>query len=184
MILSDTTIVKMIKKGEILIQPDFNLDNVRPTGVRVHLGDEILLPNPRQIIDLEGKSEVKYRRNTIDPLKGYQLKPGAFILGTTLENFLVPRDIVCHIDGRSTPARLGLTIHCTSSIVDGNYEEARAVTLEIKNNGPFTIVLKPKNAIGMLTFTKLSEPIKQKTQKQYAGQKGVVPPNLKNQKTN
>lgn len=181
MIFSDKTIKEYIQQGKILILPEFDFTNIRPVGIRLHLGKELLIPAENQIIDLEGKYEIRHKKISLTE-KGYTLKPGDFVLGTTLEKFQVQRDIVCHIDGRSTIARLGLAIHCTSSIADGNFDEPRTVVLEIKNNGPHALILKPKIAVAMLTFTKLTSPIEQNSQNQYRGQDGVRPPKLKLQK--
>ena len=181
MILSDITIKELIDLGQIVILPEFDQKNIRPVGIRLHLGNEILIPTPDQTVDLSGNTDLDYRKVQLG-ITGYTLKPEQFILGTTHERFQVPRDIVCHIDGRSTVARLGLSIHCTATIVDGNFDEARTVVLEIKNIGPTNLILKPNLAIAMLTFSKLSTPIKQNSQQQYKGQTGVVAPNLKVQK--
>ena len=181
MILSDTTIEELIDARKITIFPDFDKKNIRPAGIRLHLGAEILIPEPGQTTDLEGSNDLEYRKIELDE-KGYILKPNEFILGSTHEKFQVPRDILCHIDGRSTVARLGLSIHCTSTTIDGNFDEPRTVVLEMKNIGSFNIVLKPKSAIAMLTFSELSAPIQQMSQQQYKGQSGVVAPNMKIQK--
>ena len=114
--------------------------------------------------------------------EGFILHPGQFVLGTTYEKFQVPRDIVCHVEGRSTVARIGLAVHCTSGIIDGNYEEARTIVLEMKNVGPFEIVLRYKAALALLTFSQLTTEIEQGSQKQYQGQEGVMAPNFKAQK--
>jgi deoxycytidine triphosphate deaminase len=87
------------------------------------------------------------------------------------------------VDGRSTVARIGLSIHCTSGTIDGNFEEARTIVLEMKNQGPFDIVLRHRTALAMLSFHQLTTDIEQSTQKQYQGQDGVVAPNLKGQKS-
>lgn len=177
MILSDATIKELINSGEIIILPEFDFKNIRPAGIRLHLGEELLIPEPNQTVDLMGNENIKYKKIAISE-NGYTLKPEEFILGTTYEKFQVPRNIVCHIDGRSTVARLGLSIHCTSQVVDGNFEEPRTVVLEIKNIGPANLILKPKLAVAMITFSKLSSPIQQKSQIQYKGQDGVIAPNL------
>ena len=151
MILSDITIKELIDSGQIIILPDFDQKNIRPVGIRLHLGNEILIPEANQTVDLSGSTDLDYEKVTLDAA-GYTLNPNQFILGTTYERFQVPRNIVCHIDGRSTVARLGLSIHCTATIVDGNFDEARTVVLEIKNIGPTNLILKPHLAIAMLTF--------------------------------
>ena len=181
MIFSDKTIKEYIEAGKIKIFPEFNLANVRPTGIRLHLGNELLIPIENQTVDLNSQENINFERiNIADSY--FTLKPGQFILGSTFEKFQVPRNIVCHLDGRSTVARIGLAIHCTSGVIDGNFEEARTIVLEMKNLGPFDIVLRYKMALAMLSFNQLSTEIEQNVQMQYAGQDGVMAPNLKSQK--
>lgn len=179
MIFSDQTIRDYLANGKILIVPEFNEDDIRPAGIRLHLGSELLIPLEGQTIDLDSSEEIQFERVSIldEP---YLLKPGQFILGSTYERFQVPRNIVCHLEGRSTVARIGLAIHCTSGIIDGNYEEARTVVLEIKNQGPFDILLRSRSPLAMLSFSELTTDILQPTQNQYRGQTGVVGPNFKN----
>lgn len=181
MIFSDKTIKDCLKRGEIKIYPEFNLTDIRPAGIRLHLGNELLVPKKGQRVDLTMDEAVEFDR-TLIPQEGYILRPNEFILGSTHEKFQVPRDVVCHVDGRSTVARIGLAIHCTSGVIDGNFEEARTIVLEMKNQGPFDIVLRFKMALAMLSFSQLTTEIEQGSQKQYQGQEGVVPPNLKLQK--
>lgn len=175
MILSDQTIKEYLHSGKIKIFPEYNLSDIRPAGIRLHLGPELLLPQPGQTVDLEGEEEIKFDKVTI-PDAGFILRPGQFVLGSTLEKFQVPRNIVCHLDGRSTVARLGLSIHCTSGIIDGNFEEARTIVLEMTNQGPFNIALRQKTALAMLSFYQLTSDIEQSVQLQYRGQDGVMPP--------
>lgn len=181
MILSDKTIKDYLAIGKIKIFPEFNLADVRPAGIRLHLGSELLLPLADQTVNLNSSEEIEFERISI-LTNGFALKPGQFVLGSTFEKFQVPRNIVCHVDGRSTIARIGLAIHCTSGIIDGNFEEARTIVLEMKNQGPFDIVLQHRTPLAMLSFTQLSTDIEQAAQKQYKGQEGVVAPNLRLQK--
>ena len=181
MILSDATIQHYLSTGQIQIFPEFNPADIRPAGIRLHLGSELLIPVAGQKVDLEAQEDIEFER-VIIPEDGFILRPGQFVLGTTHERFQVPRDIVCHVEGRSTVARVGLAIHCTSGIIDGNFEEARTVVLEMSNHGPFDIILRYKSALAMLSFSQLTTEITQNAQKQYQGQDGVVAPNFRMQK--
>lgn len=181
MILSDITITEYIESGKIVILPTFSESDIRPAGIRLHLGDELLIPQPNQTVVVDGTDNAAYDHITI-PEEGYVLPPGGFILGSTYERFQLPRDVIGYFDGRSTVARLGLTVHCTSATVDGNFEEPRSVVLEIKNQSPMTLVLRPRMAIAMLILHELTTPIRQHVQAQYKGQTSVAPPNLKKQK--
>jgi dCTP deaminase len=178
MTLSDTSIRALIGTGELQILPAFDGRDIRPTGIRLHLGDELLVPVAGQRIDLGGSVDPRYECATI-PEDGYALSPGAFVLGATHECVRTPATVVGHLEGRSTLARLGLAIHCTSGIVDGNHDEARAVVLEMTNQGAFELVLRRRMPVAMLRFSRLTEPIGQRSQEQYRGQTGVRGPNLR-----
>lgn len=177
MILSDVTIEKYIDSGKIRILPKFEKYNIRPTGIRLHLGNEMLVPTENQTVDLGMPLDIKYKRITI-PEEGYLFKRGMFFLATSFESIMIPRNIVCHLEGRSTIARLGLSIHCTSGIIDSNHDEPRSIVLEMKNDGTFDLIIRPRIPIGMLLFSELSQPIQQKSQSQYRNQNTVEPPNL------
>ncbi len=71
-----------------------------------------------------------------------------------------------------------MTIHITAGVIDGNHDNARTVTLEIKNLGVHSIRFRENDALGQLMFALLSADIGQESQSQYSGQDGVLPPNL------
>jgi dCTP deaminase len=181
MILSDKTIRSYIECGKIIVLPELNPNDIRPVGIRLHLGEDILVPAEHQKLIIDGNIDMQFTPISIAE-KEFILQPGQFILGCSYERVKVPRDIVCHVEGRSTVARIGLAIHCTSGIIDGNFEEARTIVFEMKNQGPFDIVLRHKAALAMLIFTTLTTEIEQRPQKQYEGQVGVVAPNFTMQK--
>lgn len=182
MILSDKTIKQYLADGKIIIQPKIIGTDIRPVGIRLHLGADLLIPKPDQVVDLSESQHVEYDSVDMDE-KGHILKPNDFVLGTTIELIQVPRNIVCFLDGRSTFARLGLTIHVTAMVADGNFEEPGSIVLEIKNLSPMNLIIKPNLPIGMLLFNQIDQEISQGVQFQYKGQKGVLPPDLKNQLT-
>ncbi|HLC91071.1 MAG TPA: dCTP deaminase [Candidatus Nanoarchaeia archaeon] len=180
MILSDRTIQEFIERGKIKILPSVDTKNIRPTGIRLHLGDELLIPLPSQTIDLSASPEIQYNKINIHK-EWYILQPGEFVLGTTKESIHLAEGIVGKLDGRSTFARLGLLIHCSSDTVDGNHEHPRAIVLEMKNIGNLNLKVKSGIPIAMILFHTLTEPIQQKSQAQYAHQTGVQPANLSGQ---
>lgn len=177
MYLSDVTIREYLESGSISITPTVKKEDVRPAGIRVHLANKILVPTPG-LVDLSNPSELDYKEVDIAD-DGYILEPNGFILGSTIEKIKTTPDIIAFLDGRSTIARLGLTIHVTASAIDGNYTHPGTVTLEIKNLGVHSIRLHENDAIGQFMFATLSEGIEQQSQSQYANQDGALPPNLK-----
>lgn len=177
MILSDRTIWECLRNGQIEITPSIGQTNIRPNGIRVHLSNQILIPPTDLLVDPLSPQKLDFQAIDIsaDP---YIIERGKFILGATIEAVRLSRSLTCHIDGRSTLARLGLMVHCSSSVFDNVHDEARAPTLELINLGPFDLKLSAGMPIAMLLFSQLSSEIEQASQEQYRGQTGPVAPNL------
>ena len=176
MYLADVTIKKYLLDGLIEINPAVKDDDIRPAGVRIHLAKKILVPK-RGYVDLVAPTSLEYK--TIDIEKDeFVLEPNAFILASTIEKVKTAPNIIAFLDGRSTIARLGVTIHVTAGAIDGNHDDARTITLEIKNLGVHSIRFHENDSLGQLMFAMLSDNIQQSSQSQYNGQDGVLPPNL------
>jgi deoxycytidine triphosphate deaminase len=82
------------------------------------------------------------------------------------------------LDGRSTYARAGMTVHITALVLDGVPFNQEVSVLEIKNLGNFDIVLHAGERIGTYLFAKLTEPIKGEKESNYTNQSGVTPPTI------
>lgn len=177
MFLSDKTILEHIRNGIIRIEPGFDENDIRPNGIRVHLHHK-LIKYEAQTVDPTKTTDLVYKEIALSD-NNYVLSPGEFVLGSTKESFITPRDILSIIDGRSTLARLGLNIHMTAASVDSLYDEPRTITLEIFNAGNIRIVLSDSMPIGALLFVKLDHPVVSGPQLQYFGQNGPVIANLK-----
>lgn len=176
MYLSDISIQEYLHNGLIEVTPKLKKKDIRPAGIRIHLSNKILIPHPGYL-DLSKPGKLEY--STVDLTKDeFILKPNDFILASSVEKIKVAKNIITFLDGRSTIARLGITIHITAGVVDGNHSEARAITLEIKNLGVHSIRLRENDPVGLVMFALLTSDINQPSQSQYAGQEGVLPPNL------
>lgn len=180
MILTSETIKKCVEEGRISVKPRFDEKQLRPLGLRVHIGETVLIPDANQSLDLSAKSqgEMSYREHDLraSPLV---MKPGDFALASTVESLRLHPTLACRLDGRSTLARLGLLIHCTSETIDSIHQAHRSIVLEIANVGPFQITMPFSYAIGMVVFETLSSPVDVSLeQDQYEGQTAVTPPNL------
>jgi len=178
MILSDRSIRGALLTGEINVEPSVSDADIRPNGIRVHLSDRLLIPPLDEVVDPTAQSELAFREQDISR-QPFVIERGAFVLGATKEAVRLSRTLTCHIDGRSTLARLGLMVHCSSSAFDNVHDETRTPTLELINLGPFKLILRHNMAIAMLQFTRLTSEIEQPSQAQYRGQSGPQGPNLK-----
>lgn len=71
----------------------------------------------------------------------YTLEPDEFILALTYERIWMPRNLIAMVEGRSTYARVGLSMHQTAPWIQPGWNGQ--ITLEIRNSGPLKIELTP-----------------------------------------
>ncbi len=74
--------------------------------------------------------------------ESFFIEPGEFVLAMTYERISVPEDLIAIVEGRSTYARVGLSMHQTAPWIQPGWN-ARPIVLEILNIGPNTIQLTP-----------------------------------------
>ena len=70
----------------------------------------------------------------------FRLKPGSFVLAQTAEKVFIPNDLVGFVEGRSSYARIGVTIHVTAPKIDPGFEAP--ITLEMANFGKIAVDLR------------------------------------------
>lgn len=70
------------------------------------------------------------------------LEPDEFVLALTYETVRVPKNLTGLVDGRSTYARMGISMHQTAPWIQPGW--SGPIVLEIKNSGPLRIALTPK----------------------------------------
>jgi dCTP deaminase len=71
----------------------------------------------------------------------FDLIPGEFVLALTHESIKIPRHLIGLVEGRSTYARMGLSMHQTAPWIQPGW--SGPIVLEISNHGQFTIRLTP-----------------------------------------
>jgi len=79
--------------------------------------------------------------NRLGKRETYSLEPGEFVLCLTHESVTVPRSLIARVEGRSTYARMGLSMHQTAPWIQPGW--SGRIVLEIVNNGPLTLELTP-----------------------------------------
>lgn len=101
--------------------------------------------------------------------ESFQLDPGGFKLASTIERFVIPKDIVGRVCDKSTLARRGIAVQNTI-IEPGWYGY---LTLELTNNGPEPVQFYAGTPIAQIMFERLDEATEQpyvgKYQNQQAG---------------
>ncbi|MEA3356955.1 MAG: dCTP deaminase [Patescibacteria group bacterium] len=157
MLLVDFQIKKAVEEGKIKIDP-YDPKYISPGAYYFRLGSKLLLPKPGQTITFKKKKNPKYDEVDISN-DSYVIKPGEFLLGQPLEKITVPNDIGMFVDGRTTMARLGLSIHQTATFVHPGHTDG-VVTLEIFNAGNHRIELFCGMDFAKGIFIRASEPAK------------------------
>jgi dCTP deaminase len=111
MILSGEEI-KARLDSDIRISP-FGEEHLNPNSYNLSLHNELLV---YEEVVLDVKHPNRFRRLTI-PEEGMILSPGQIYLGRTIEH-TETHNLVPMIEGRSSIARLGLFVHCSSGFGD------------------------------------------------------------------
>ena len=167
MILSDKTIIKMLKEKTLIIDP-LTDGQIQPASVDVRLGNtfSVVEDTPTGVISLS--SEIKYRTITADK---YLILPGQFVLATTMEYFELPDDLTAFVEGRSSLGRMGLFIQNAGWVDPGFKGE---ITLELFNANRCAIELQSGRRVGQLVFAKMDDKAQSPYNGKYQGQKGAT----------
>ncbi len=167
MILSDKTIIKMLKEKTLFIEP-LKEEQIQPASVDIRLGNTFSVVEDTSDGIITMQNEIKYKTIVADK---YLLLPGQFVLATTLEYFAMPDDLTAFVEGRSSLGRLGLFIQ-NAGWVDPGFEGE--ITLELFNANRCAIELQSGRRVGQLVFAKMDENALNPYRGKYQGQKGAT----------
>lgn len=167
MILSDKTIMKMLKEGTLEISP-LTDEQIQPASVDVRLGNtfSIVEDSSTGIITMENR--ISYKIIETDT---YILLPGQFVLATTMEYFSLPNNLTAFVEGRSSLGRMGLFIQNAGWVDPGFKGE---ITLELFNANRCAIKLKAGRRVGQLVFAQMDDDALHPYNGKYQGQKGAT----------
>jgi deoxycytidine triphosphate deaminase len=86
--------------------------------------------------------------------EGIRIRPGEMLLGRTFEKFTIPNGYAGKLEGRSTFARLGISVHCTGDFINPNWRGR--MPLQLVNHGAVTIILTPYIRVCQLLVMRVS----------------------------
>lgn len=157
MILSDRTIKKLVKTGEIKIEP-FCEEQLQPASYDVRVGHEFMVfdNSKTTVIDPRKDLQTAMRKVEVTEDEPFVLHPGEFALAATEEIVGVDENHLFMLNGKSSLGRLGLLVHATAGFIDPGNE--LRVTLELFNVATMPILIYPGMKIGQVVFEQLTEP--------------------------
>jgi len=86
--------------------------------------------------------------------RGLTIFPGEYVLASTNEKLTLPDNMAGVISGRSSYARMGLSVELSQHLMQPGHDDV--VPLQLKNNLPFAVVLYPGCKIVQLALFRLS----------------------------
>ena len=163
MIYSYLDIQEALSDGQLLIEPAPSPDMFATSSVDLRLGNDFTVfpsPIPGVAVTVQvgaaDSEEVARRYGQLRriPAGDYlDLRPGEFALAFTLERVQFPLNLAARVEGKSSIARLGLSIHQSAPTIHAGFRGN--IRLEIANQGPFVCQLAPGIAICQLIVEEL-----------------------------
>lgn len=121
--------------------------------MNVRLGHSFLIPvgnKDGRTYEVALGDEIEYSEiDCYGPDGRIYMRPGDFILATTMEYIEVPKDAAVFVQGRSSIGRAGLTVQ-NAGFVDPGFPGC--ITLELKNDAPYPIILVSEYPVAQLVY--------------------------------
>lgn len=164
--LPDWVIKEYIKKGIIKINPlpkDWE-ENVDEVTIDFHLGNKL------RVFTNEGLNTIDTRYATKEDMESMmrivELKSGQpfiltehdFVIATTKERLTLPNDVVGHLHGKSSLARLGVVVHSTAARFDPGWDGHPVLEFGTFLKGK-KLVIYEGSPICAFSFEKLAAPV-------------------------
>lgn len=177
MVLSDRDILKALEEGRIRIDPAPDLEKqLGSVSVDFRLGKTFMVFEHSRFsyIDPRHPQSIGDAMRTleVEDEEPFIMQPGDFALASTMESLELPDDLLGRLEGRSSIARLGITVHSTAAVFEPGW--IGTATMELSNLGRMPVALYPGMRICAFSFETVSSPVntpyRQKVGNKYAGQ--------------
>lgn len=177
MVLSDGDIIAALESGRIRIDPAPDLSvQLGSVSVDFRLGTTFMVfeHSKYSYIDPRHPQSIGDAMRTIEVAENepFIMQPGDFALASTIESLELPDDLLGRLEGRSSIARLGITVHSTAAVFEPGW--IGTATMELSNLGRMAVALYPGMRICAFSFETVSSPVRtpyrKKLNNKYAGQ--------------
>ena len=142
MILSHSDIRSLVADNRVRFSPELEEDQIKEASIDLRLGRPFTLLKGNNSLTISVANGLDLPEGLWEDLEeeSYVIQPGTFILAMTHEAVYLPTDIIGRVEGRSTYARVGVSMHQTAPWIQPGFEGR--IILEIMNNGPWKIQLQ------------------------------------------
>jgi dCTP deaminase len=177
MILSDRDIRAALEEGRIKVDPAPDLaTQLGSVSIDFRLGRTFMVfeHSRHSFIDPRQPQSIGEAMRTIEVAadEPFIMQPGDFALASTVESLELPDDLLGRLEGRSSIARLGITVHSTAAVFEPGW--LGTATMELSNLGRMAVALYPGMRICSFSFEQVSSPVsvpyREKRNAKYAGQ--------------
>ena len=176
MALSDIEIWMELQAGALVIDPPPDPTSVNAASVDLHLDKHVQVykdvPEGMKIDlrDATAAQTVAYNTDVVDvSSKDFYVKRGDFVIGFTEETVGLPTHLMARVEGRSSLARLGISVHNEAPTIQPGW--SGQIALEITNVGPLTLQLSEGLIICQLVLERLGRPTTKPYDSQFQGQR-------------
>jgi len=193
MILAQAEIREAVAKNEIRFEPPLEETQWHEASVDLRLGfkfTKLVAKRGLKVSLAQGMSAIAdaglWKEKVLKPedelgkRETYTIETGEFILAQTYERIWIPRHLIAAVEGRSSYARAGLSMHLTAPWLQPGWNGL--LTLEIFNSGPLSIELTPTlDRPCQLTFFRLTSEVPEglaygtRATDSFQGQSGPIP---------
>lgn len=174
--LSDKSILKYLRSGELIIHPILDEKQISGAKVDLRLDNVFYLVgrfkkpyyDPLELLD-KNRSSGKYVEKRVVPYDGnFVLHPNDYALAPLFEFVKLPKNVLGRLDGRSSLGRLGIVVHSTAGSVDPGFQGY--LVIELMNHGLLPVALYPLMRVATLILTTLST----EAERPYEGKYGNI----------
>lgn len=164
MALSDVEIFEAFDRDEVTIDPSPDVTQINPASIDLRLGPIIhhFRPSPGGIdVDLRRvkiNDFIRYATDTVDlsDRDSWVLEQGHFAIGYTRERVALSSALLARVEGRSTLARFGLSVHNTAPTIQPGWDGV--IALEFTNVGAVNLKLSLDLIVCQLILERLGRP--------------------------
>lgn len=145
MVLSKPDILAALASGRVRIAPEVAGESIAQVSIDLRLDRKFsrFRPDPPRYLPAIHADPSLWRSADLwEHLEAdvFRLEPGKLVLAQTLERVTIGRDLVALVEGRSTFARVGITVHVTAPKIDPGFDGH--ITLEMANFGTLPVDLR------------------------------------------